>query len=66
VDLIEAYVAAAARSLVSRAEKVGKLKVDLGPNSLRLVTIAREVLDLDRALVRLAEERAAQARGGDR
>jgi hypothetical protein len=62
VDQIERHVDAGARSLVHACEKAAALRVDLGLAGMDLVAAARQALAVDRALVRLADERARAAR----
>jgi hypothetical protein len=61
IDLV-AIADAGARSLVHACEKAAALRVDLGLAGMDLVAAARQALAVDRALVRLADERARAAR----
>jgi hypothetical protein len=65
VDHVERYAGMAARNLVVAAETAARLRVDLGPVGKDLVAAARGALEVDRALVRLADEMARAARSGD-
>jgi len=65
VDQVERYVDAGARSLVHAAEVAARHRVDLGPLRRDLVAAARGALEVDRALVKLADERARAARASD-
>lgn len=64
IDFVEAAVSNGARSLVMACERAGR--ANLGPVGRDLVAVAHLVLEVDRALVRLAYERAEGARGQDR
>ena len=65
VDAVERYADVAARNLVAGAEMAARLRVDLGSVGRDLVAVARQALALDRALVKLADERARAARASD-
>lgn len=65
VDQVERHVDAGARSLVRAAETAARLRLELGPVSKDLVAVARQALAVDKALVRLADERARAARASD-
>jgi len=65
VDAVERYVDVAARNLVAAAEVVARIRLDLGSVGKDLVAVARGALEVDRALVRLADERARAARASD-
>lgn len=62
VDQVEKHVEAGARSLVRAAETAARFRLDLGSVGKDLVAVARQALEVDRALVRLADERARSAR----
>jgi 3-keto-L-gulonate-6-phosphate decarboxylase len=65
VDLIERHVDAGSRSLVAAVEQLGAHRLDLGQVSKDLVAVARQALAVDRALVKIADERARSARASD-
>ena len=62
LDLVERHVDAGSRSLVAAVEQLAAHRLDLGQVSKDLVAVARGALEVDRALVRLADERARAAR----
>lgn len=65
VDLIERHVDAGPRSLVAAVEQSAAHRLDLGHVSKDLVSVARPALAVDKALARLADERARAARASD-
>jgi argininosuccinate synthase len=62
--MVERHADVAARNLVAAAETAARLPVDLGQVGKDLVAIARGALAVEKALVRLADERARAARDG--
>jgi uncharacterized membrane protein len=62
VDAVERYADVADRNLVAAAETAPRLRVDLRSVGKDLVAVARQALAVDRALVRLADERVREAR----
>jgi hypothetical protein len=62
VDQIERHVDAGSRSLVAAVEQLAAHRLELGQVSKDLVAVARQALAVDRALVKIADERARAAR----
>jgi hypothetical protein len=62
VDLIERHVDAGSRSLVAAVEQLAAHRAELGQVAKDLVAVAQQALAVDRALVRIADERARAAR----